>query len=124
METDFFKILRKLQAMQIKPTLDFQRKAKRLGKKYRSLDNDIALLAQDLYLDPYLGTPLGRDCYKIRLQIASKNRGKSGGGRVITCVKIVRDTVYLLTIYDKSEKADLDETELDELLQAAGISDI
>ncbi|MFN4255265.1 MAG: hypothetical protein ACK4Q5_09690 [Saprospiraceae bacterium] len=110
--------------MRIEPTSDFQHKAKRLGKKYRSLDADIAQLGQELSVNPRLGTPLGRDCYKIRFQISSKNRGKSSGGRVVTCVKIVRDTVYLLTIFDKSEKSALDETELDEMLQAAGISDI
>lgn len=110
--------------MQILPTPDFKRQAKKLRKKHRSIDDDIALLVQELYLNPRLGTPLGRDCYKIRFQISSKNRGKSGGGRVVTCVKIVRDTVYLLTIFDKSEKSALDETELDEMLQAAGISDI
>lgn len=92
-----------------------------MRKKYPSRLSDINALLED---KPFSGTPLGRDCYKIRLQISSKNRGKSGGGRIITCVKIVRDTVYLLTIFDKSEKSDLDETELDEMLQAAGISDI
>jgi len=31
-----------------------------------------------------MGTPLGNDVYKIRLAIASKNKGKSGGARVIS----------------------------------------
>jgi hypothetical protein len=55
------------------------------------------------------------------MAIASKGKGKSGGGRVITCVKIEQDNVYLLTIYDKSEKADLEANELDEILKAEGL---
>jgi hypothetical protein len=53
----------------------------------------------------------------VRLRIKSKNTGKSGGGRIITCVKIIDETVHFLTIYDKSEKEDLDKGELDELLK-------
>ena len=55
------------------------------------------------------------------MAIASKNQGKSGGARVITCVKIVNDDMYLLSIYDKSEKTDLEEKELDSFIEIAGI---
>lgn len=74
---------------------------KKLGKKYRSINADISDLLKSLQSDPTQGTALGRDCYKIRLKITSKSRGKSGGARVITCVKVVGETIYLLTIYDK-----------------------
>ena len=37
---------------------------------------------------------------------------KSGGARAITYVYIATETVYLLTIYDKSEKPDLKPKEL------------
>ncbi|MFM8833062.1 MAG: type II toxin-antitoxin system RelE/ParE family toxin [Cytophagales bacterium] len=61
------------------------------------------------------GTPIGNNCYKIRLAISSK--GKSGGARVITYLYIQTETVYLLTLYDKSEKADLKPNELKEMIQ-------
>ena len=51
------------------------------------------------------------------MAITSKNRGKSGGARIITNVHVVGETVYLLSIYDKSDKSNLDEGELDELLK-------
>jgi len=47
------------------------------------------------------------------MTIRSKGKGKSGGARVITCVKVVATTVYLASIFDKSEKeniTDRDET--------------
>jgi hypothetical protein len=64
---------------------------------------------------------LGRDCYKVRMSIAANNKGKSGGARVITCVKIVGETVYLLTIYDKSEQNSISDNERDDLLRENGL---
>lgn len=66
---------------------------------------------------PNQGVSLGNDCYKIRMSIGSKGKGKSGGARVITCVKIIHNTVYLLTIFDKSESENIPDKELKELLK-------
>jgi hypothetical protein len=49
--------------------------------------------------------------------IDKKGKGKSGGARVITYVYIQTETIYLLTIYDKSEKADLKPNELKEIIE-------
>ena len=57
---------------------NFEKEAKRLIKKYRSLAQEIAVLIQNLTANPTLGTPIGQDCYKIRLAIKSKGKGKSG----------------------------------------------
>lgn len=67
--------------------------------------------------EPEQGTNLGNNCYKIRIAIASKGKGKSGGARVITNFVIDEATVYLISIYDKSEKENLTDKELDELLK-------
>ena len=67
---------------------DFKRDSKRLIKKYPSLSGEIHELIRDLENNPAQGAALGSDCYKIRLAISSKGKGKSGGARVITCVKI------------------------------------
>ena len=69
-------------------------------------------MAIQLSKNPKQGTPLGKDAYKIRLSITSKGKGKSGGERVITCVKIIAETVYLVSIYDKSTQADITDKEL------------
>lgn len=61
------------------------------------------------------GTPIGNDCYKIRLAIKSKGKGKSGGARVITHVYVSKTTVYLLIIYDKSDQKNISDNELKEL---------
>lgn len=98
-------------------TSDFKRDAKPLLKKYKSLKNEIFDLITSLEEEPIQGTPLGNDCYKIRMAISSKGKGKSGGARVITCVKVVGGFVYLLTIYSKSEKENISDKELQELLK-------
>ena len=99
----------------------FRRAAKPLLKKYPSLKAEIEALIDLLEVDPVQGTFLGRNCYKIRIAISSKGKGKSGGARVITYFQIVEDTVHLLTIYDKSERENLPDHELDEVLRAAGL---
>ncbi len=55
------------------------------------------------------------------MAITSKSKGKSGGSRIITCVKITTDTVFLLSIFDKSDKDSVSDNELDGLLKNAGL---
>jgi mRNA-degrading endonuclease RelE of RelBE toxin-antitoxin system len=98
--------------MKIKAIPKFRKELKDLSKKYRSLPDDFESLLQTLLLVPFQGTPLGKNCYKIRLKISSKNTGKSGGARVITHVHVEGDTVTLLSIYDKSEQADISDDEI------------
>jgi mRNA-degrading endonuclease RelE of RelBE toxin-antitoxin system len=95
----------------------FERELKRLSKKFPSLKADFSLLLSELKEEPNQGTSLGNDCYKIRMAITSKGKGKSGGSRVITCFKIAQSTVYLLTIFDKSEQENIADKELKELLK-------
>jgi mRNA-degrading endonuclease RelE of RelBE toxin-antitoxin system len=67
----------------------FRKELKKLAKKYSSLKTDLAHLFEILEDNPIQGTPLGRNCYKIRLAIGSKRKGKSGGARIITHFVIV-----------------------------------
>jgi mRNA-degrading endonuclease RelE of RelBE toxin-antitoxin system len=73
----------------------FQKEAKKLIKKYPSLVNELKELNHELRANPNLGTTIGNHCYKIRLKIASKGKGKSGGARIITHVYVLNETVYL-----------------------------
>ena len=66
------------------PIVDFEKEAERLMKKYRFLVGELRELREGLRQNPTMGTPIGGSCYKIRLAIKSKGKGKSGGARVIT----------------------------------------
>jgi len=104
-------------------TSNFKKELKRLAKKHLSLKKDLEGLISILEENPEQGTALGNECYKIRLAIKSKKKGKSGGARVISFVKIILGEVYLLSVYDKSEKEDITAKEIMVLLKEAGISD-
>ena len=90
----------------------FVKELKRLNKKYPSIKSDLTLLGQQLLDDPKSGTPVGNDCYKIRIAITSKGKGNSGGARVITHVLIQEETIYMLSIYDKSDAETVSEEDI------------
>jgi mRNA-degrading endonuclease RelE of RelBE toxin-antitoxin system len=95
----------------------FDKQAKRLIKKYPSLKTELSQLIQLLKEDPKQGSSLGSNCFKVRLSISSKGRGKSGGGRVITHIHFSEDTVILLSLYDKAEQSNISDTAIKELLK-------
>lgn len=102
----------------IKTTADFERAAKRLRKKYASFKQDYSQLLDELHLNPRAGVDLGDGVRKVRMAIASKNRGKSHGARVITYTYAVDEdsgTIVLLYIYDKEERENISRAEIDAL---------
>jgi mRNA-degrading endonuclease RelE of RelBE toxin-antitoxin system len=94
----------------------FDRQLKKLSKKYPFLKGEIKQLTENLKENPFRGDPLANSCYKVRLAIASKGKGKRGGARVITHLQVVGQTVYLLAIYDKSEADTIAENQIVALL--------
>ena len=101
----------------LKQTPYFTKELRVLSKKYPSIFEDMELLATKLMVDPMIGTPLGSDFYKIRMAIKSKGRGKSGGARVIVNIMVVNKVVGLISIYDKSEKENITQSELQEMIR-------
>jgi len=103
----------------IVPHPDFKRKAKRLAKKYKSFKQDLETLNEELESNPLAGTDLGNGVRKVRMAIASKNRGKSHGARVITfnyVVDVENGVVSLLTVYDKAERESITAEEIAQLI--------
>ena len=96
---------------------NFKKEAKRLSKKYPSLKIELSELFEQLEENPTIGTPLGNDIYKIRLAIASKNKGKSGGARVLSFVKVTENSVLLFSIYSKGEVDSLSDKKIQDLIK-------
>lgn len=96
---------------------NFMNEAKKLSKKYPSLKAELTKLFAELEENPTRGTHLGNDIYKIRLAIASKNKGKSGGARVLSFVKVSHTTVLLFTIYSKGKTDNLTDKQLKKLIK-------
>jgi len=86
---------------------EFKKDVKKLLKKYRSIKTDILELIEKLEEDYTIGIDLGSNLYKIRVK-NSDIGGKSGGYRVIYYVRLTNDRVYLLTIFSKTQKENID----------------
>jgi len=96
---------------------NFKKEAKKLVKRYASLKSELAALFSDLESNPTLGTSMGDNIYKIRLAVASKGKGKSGGARIMSFVKVTNTTVLLFSIYNKGDKNSISDNEIEELLK-------
>ena len=99
--------------IEINVTESFKKAARPLIRKYRSFLDDLLEMELELLERPDTGKSLGNNVYKIRLAIKSKNKGKSGGARVISYLERIESigklgskeiTVNLLTVYDKTDR--------------------
>ena len=81
--------------------------------------NTIRSQTRAMETDPMQGVDLGNGMRKVRMAIASKGKGKSSGARVITYHVVLTHEhieVNLLTIYDKSELANVSDSYLKSFL--------
>ena len=81
----------------------FEKDVKKLKKKFPNIKKDLMDFIRVLSENPETGVPLGKNIFKARIPNSSIPTGKSGGFRVITYYE-VGDTVYLVTIYSKTEQ--------------------
>ena len=103
---------------------DFDRELRRLRKKYFSISSDYANFLKELLENPTMGDDLGGNTRKVRMAIASKNKGKRGGARIITCtvlIDIELAKIYLLSIYDKGEQDSISSKEIEILKSRNGL---
>ncbi len=99
----------------------FSLKLKKLAKKYKKIKFDLQELQKELSLNPKIGIVLQHNCYKIRVVNSSVPRGKSGGFRVVYYFVDENNKVFLMTIYSKTQKENLSDSELLELLKVNGL---
>jgi len=102
--------------MNFKTTELFDKQAKKLGKKYRTLKSDLKSFILNFDSLHQSSTTIQKNLYKIRVANSSKNRGKSAGYRIYYYIQL-EETTYLLTIYDKSEVEMIDENLLIDLIE-------
>ena len=108
----------------IETTPDFARELKQLARRYTSMKDDYRDFLDTLRKSPLQGEPLGKHLRKVRFPIASKAKGKSGGARGITHTVLVESdgaNITLVTIYDKSDQANITDKELKKLIKKNGL---
>lgn len=103
--------------MKIRISDEFKTAYKRLKKKHKSLEADFEALLLSLQKNPFQGVEIHENIWKIRLNITSKGRGKSGGARVIVRIRIVMDELQLLYIYDKADLGNVSDSYLRDILK-------
>jgi mRNA-degrading endonuclease RelE of RelBE toxin-antitoxin system len=102
---------------QVKAIPEFEKELKKLLKKYPSLKDEFLTLVESLETNPNQGVQIFKNCFKIRIAIKSKGKGKSGGGRVITHIAVTESIVFLLSIYDKSKQESITDAYIKLLLE-------
>lgn len=103
--------------MKVKISEEFRSAYKRLKKRHKSLEADFERLLASLLEDPLQGVELEGGARKVRLAIASKGRGKSGGARVIIRVRFIADELQLLYIYDKADFENISDSFLRDVMK-------
>jgi len=107
--------------MDIKYGTAFKRQLKRLARRYRHIKSDITPILEALDAGETPGDKMiGHDytLYKVRAPNSDSQRGKSGGYRVIYYLK-TNTSCLLVTIYSKSDQADIASDKLAELMEDA-----
>jgi len=94
----------------------FEKELKLLARKYTSIDKDFDLLLKELAENPFAGTSLGNNCFKVRMNIKSKRVVKIGGALAITCVKLISNKLYLVSIFDKADKESISKENINQIL--------
>ncbi|MFA7069937.1 MAG: hypothetical protein WC144_03750 [Sulfurimonas sp.] len=105
--------------MNFKTSSLFDKQFKQLAKKYNLIKVDLKDFTDNFEEYHSLSTSIKNNIYKIRVANSNKNKGKSAGYRIYYYLK-VKETTYLLTIYDKSQFESIDEDILMELIKELG----
>jgi mRNA-degrading endonuclease RelE of RelBE toxin-antitoxin system len=100
-------------------SIEFKKNIKKLEKKYRSIEEDIEPLIQQLESGETPGDRISGNkypVYKARVKNSDNKKGQSSGYRVIYYT-IVTDAILLTTIYSKSERGNISNREIEDLIE-------
>lgn len=107
-----------LSPIEIRLTVEFQRKLRTLSKKYRQIQRDLEEILKQLQGGNFLGDRLsgiGYEIFKARVKNSDIKKGKSAGYRLIYWIHS-SNKIVLLDIYSKSEQEDIEVKEIQRIL--------
>ena len=100
------------------------RQLKKLSKKYPQIKKDLEEVSKIIVNNPEMGdkiTGMNVPLYKIRMRSSDQKRGKRGGYRVIYYLKSKNGIIYLVDIYAKVERAEINRAEILKILEEEGL---
>jgi mRNA-degrading endonuclease RelE of RelBE toxin-antitoxin system len=104
--------------VELKFSEEFKNKLRDLSKKYRNIRADLQPVLDDLQAGNFQGDQIanvGYTVFKLRIKNRDNKKGKSAGYRVIYYVKTAT-SVFLVTIYSKSEQSNIPASEIRRIL--------
>lgn len=104
--------------VQVTFTPEFKRNLRQLAKKYRHIKTDLQPLLDQLARGDKPGDQVPRvhyEVFKVRAGNSDARKGKSGGYRLIYQVKSETEVV-LITVYSKTEQADVAPEEIRQII--------
>ena len=111
--------------IKINKSSEFKKNLKKLEKKYRSIEEDLEPLIQQLESGETPGARISGNkypVYKARVKNSDNKKGQSSGYRVIYYT-ITPSAILLTTIYSKSERGNISNS-LSERLRQREIEDL
>jgi mRNA-degrading endonuclease RelE of RelBE toxin-antitoxin system len=105
--------------IKINKSIEFKKNLKKLEKKYRSIEEDLEPLIQQLESGETPGDRISGNkypVYKARVKNSDNKKGQSSGYRVIYYT-ITTDAILLTTIYSKSERGNISNREIEDLIE-------
>jgi mRNA-degrading endonuclease RelE of RelBE toxin-antitoxin system len=96
----------------------------KLKRRYRHVIDDLETAVNVLQERPQLGELIvgGHGVRKVRIANRNAKRGKSGGYRLLYyLVDEPKQLIYLLFLYTKSDRKDVDTKEIEQFLKQAGL---
>ena len=108
-------------SFEIQTTSYFDTEARRLAKRHRSFASDLTDFRDSILKNPYQGTELSPGIRKVRMTIASKGRGKSGGITFTYLVNEKDGVVILLLLYDKADASSIKMNVVRQIIKDLGL---
>ena len=105
--------------IKIDKSREFKKNLKKLERKYRSIEEDLEPLIQQLESGETPGDRISGNkypVYKVRVKNSDNKKGQSSGYRVIYYT-ITTDAILLTTIYSKSERGNISNREIEDLIE-------
>ena len=105
--------------IKIDKSIEFKKNIKKLEKKYRSIEEDLEPLIQQLESGETPGDRISGNkypVYKVRVKNSDNKKGQSSGYRVIYYT-ITTAAILLTTIYSKSERGNISNREIEDLIE-------
>lgn len=101
-------------AIKVEVSEKMKRDLRILSKRYRRIRSDVQPIIEQLQAGEMLGSQVpgvGYPIFKVRIKNSDIQKGKSGGYRLMYYLKTA-EKILLITIYSKSDQADVTADEI------------